>query len=552
MGKYALYIIISLILAISYASISISRSQVTALNSSAELNGVTEARDAANSYMKVALYTLRTESWSTMPTDGRTYNYTVSRMGKTIGSVQVKAKKMPERGMFAITSKAQVTNRGSKNQTLSYTTTVVEREVSFAKYALFTNSMNANNTNATGWGHNSLGWGSGTSSDRVNFAGNQRINGDVHVNNTLNIANINGAEPQFYGNVTAKNVSYIDQANRALNIANFTGFHGTSNLNYRGSEDPTSFFLESGLPLYTAFQSTTESNLNSTFAEFPGFRTLWNANAKTNDVNFQDWVTKFDEMRYSYYNAYSTRYVTVVGSNLVVSPVPEGFPGYDQIKRIIPVADVNSAGGIFYCKGDIHLKGNLDGKLTIASEGKVYIDGDVTYAGYNAAAADPLANCDDMLGIMSKQGVEVSTDYKYFAAGTTPTTRNSGWGWNDWTIESKGVYNPSNVKLMASLYTQTGLTTQNINNADWLGDRGNLDLYGGLTCSDYGARGMTRTSTSGWSGQTSTNQYGYATNYNYDKRFKQTIPPGLPFIKITDDTGNVRTKKEIVSWKERL
>ncbi len=164
-------------------------------------------------------------------------------------------------------------------------------------------------------------------------------------------------------------------------------------------------------------------------------------------------------------------------------------------------------GVILVDKGNIHVKGTLNGKVTIGAlsdhtgttNGNVWIDDDIVY--HKNPLVDPTSN--DFLGIVSENNVEITDN--------TP--------------------NLTDVNIMGTIYAANGsFTAQHYNTK---APSGTIYLLGGVTQNTRGPVGQ-------FSGSTIIN--GYQKNYKYDDRFllKGNSPPAFPL------TGQY----EILSWRE--
>jgi hypothetical protein len=154
-------------------------------------------------------------------------------------------------------------------------------------------------------------------------------------------------------------------------------------------------------------------------------------------------------------------------------------------------------------KGNLHVKGIVSGKVTIAAtqssgmgNGNIYIDDDITYKNSPASLS-----CPDMLGIVASNNVIISD-----------LPANKG----DVTIHGTMFCNKG------------GLSVENYNK---IGYCGAIRLTGGLIESQSQATGV-------WSGSSVTS--GYNERFTYDPRFMIDGPPAFPA------TGSY----EILSWLE--
>ena len=165
------------------------------------------------------------------------------------------------------------------------------------------------------------------------------------------------------------------------------------------------------------------------------------------------------------------------------------------------LANIN---GVIGCTEEIHVKGTLDGQVTLGSAKDIYIEDDILYA------ADPRVGAsDDLLGIVSKQKV----------------------------IVAQNAANNSNCQIHASILTLDKFTVQNYSSGS---PRGTLIVVGGIVQETRGAVG-----TFGGGGISS----GYSKDYQYDERLLEEIPPFYP-ITGENTGGNPYSPGKVLAWYE--
>jgi hypothetical protein len=157
--------------------------------------------------------------------------------------------------------------------------------------------------------------------------------------------------------------------------------------------------------------------------------------------------------------------------------------------------------GVLAVKGDVRLKGNISGAVTVAalkdgSKGNVYLEDDV------GVVDDPRKNpkSQEMLGICAEQGIIVSDN--------TP--------------------NKSSINITAAMFTLKSFVVENVYSR---GPSGYINLYGSLTQDTDGITGV------GAAGKLIS---GFHLNYKYDERYFLDAPPEFP---LTD-------RFQILSWWE--
>jgi hypothetical protein len=163
-----------------------------------------------------------------------------------------------------------------------------------------------------------------------------------------------------------------------------------------------------------------------------------------------------------------------------------------------------SPNGVVWVNGkDIHVKGTLNGVMTLGTNQDIWLDGDIVYA------ADPrVGYSDDLLGLVANKTVWISDN-----------------------AENNGPHN--NFTLMASVFSRTdGLWAEHYNSR---GVEGKMTTVGGMTQKIGGYTGVFS------GGQNPTVIQGFEPGGTfYDERLLNTAPPGFP------TTGQY----EIVSWFE--
>ncbi|MBU1677170.1 DUF4900 domain-containing protein, partial [bacterium] len=152
---------------------------------------------------------------------------------------------------------------------------------------------------------------------------------------------------------------------------------------------------------------------------------------------------------------------------------------------------------IFYCEGDVHIKGVLDGELTVASHNNVRIEDNITYRASDSQGM-PLPGCDDLLGLLAERNI-------IFA--------DNAANQNDLIVDAV---------LMA---LDTSITAENYTSGP---PRGTLTIWGGLIQKYRGAIGQ-------FSNQGIV--HGYRKDYHYDPRVTARTPPSYPLTGVYEKTG---------------
>jgi cytoskeletal protein CcmA (bactofilin family) len=152
---------------------------------------------------------------------------------------------------------------------------------------------------------------------------------------------------------------------------------------------------------------------------------------------------------------------------------------------------------IFYCDGDVHIKGVLDGELTVASSRDVRVEDDIRYQASTSQGA-PLAGCDDLLGLVAERNI----------------------------VFVDNAANRTNLIVDAVLMAlDTSISVENYSSGP---PRGTLTIWGGLIQQFRGPVG-----------QFSNNViiHGYQKNYHYDPRVTGRTPPSYPLTGVYEKTN---------------
>jgi len=174
---------------------------------------------------------------------------------------------------------------------------------------------------------------------------------------------------------------------------------------------------------------------------------------------------------------------------------------------ITPLSTLAPNGVIYVEKGNVYIKGTLNGKLSVVATrkgssyaGKIHITDNVRYN------TDPriYSTSTDMLGLIAEQNVQLDFD------------------------ASRG-----DIDIQASIYSQNdGLVIENYQNYP---GASNMNLLGGII-----GKKLRATATYGWNGQDYYVTHGYSYVHDFDERFYQQVPPFFPKTKYF----------KIVSWLE--
>jgi hypothetical protein len=165
------------------------------------------------------------------------------------------------------------------------------------------------------------------------------------------------------------------------------------------------------------------------------------------------------------------------------------YSGGTKIWDVAPTtAGLSSLNGLIYVNGDVRVKGQVNGQITLIATKEIYITDDILYIDSNANGT--------------------------LAPGTT---NSLGLISNDDIVVSNTTANQSNCRINGALLALgTSFTVENYSSGS---PRGTLTIYGSLSQSVRGPVG-----TFGGGGT----QTGYNKDYHYDNRFIDTPPPYFP------------------------
>lgn len=158
-------------------------------------------------------------------------------------------------------------------------------------------------------------------------------------------------------------------------------------------------------------------------------------------------------------------------------------PGYPLRTGVTATTEVAPSNTTYKCRaGDVFVKGEVDGAITLAAENYIFVVGDITY----------VDDQDDMLGLVGNNAV---------------------WVWNP--VRNTGANLTSDNRIIEAAILSVAHTFQ-VQNYDKGGTQGTLTVMGAIAQKYRGPVGT---------GNASGVVTGYAKNYVYDTRFKYKAPP---------------------------
>ncbi len=172
------------------------------------------------------------------------------------------------------------------------------------------------------------------------------------------------------------------------------------------------------------------------------------------------------------------------------------YNAYDLLPaNLMDSIDINgfSFNGVLYAQDTVHLRGTLDGELTIATGSDIYLDDDVIYE-RSPVMGDPTAT-DDLLGLVAEKNVYIAD-------------------------------NPANhddISIHATIFTRTGSFTAE--NYDTRPVSGYINLIGGIVQDTRGPVG-----TGKFTGGKVVIESGFYKRYYFDERLSDNLfrPPSFP------------------------
>lgn len=178
-----------------------------------------------------------------------------------------------------------------------------------------------------------------------------------------------------------------------------------------------------------------------------------------------------------------------------------GSTQYPAPNEFLPWTSTTSNPAYSCRNGDLYVSGGLVGHMTMASDNYVYVTGDITYKDKTS----------DILGL-------VPTNALWIWNPVIKTTTTSGRGTTtNWSYGGGSNDREVDAALLSVAHTvQVQNYDGGVSNTTGLGARGTLTIFGAIA---QNFRGTVATSSNG------NVVTGYAKNYQYDTRFKNTAPP---------------------------
>ncbi|MEQ9308784.1 MAG: DUF4900 domain-containing protein [Balneolaceae bacterium] len=325
---------------------------------------------------------------------------------------------------------------------IEVTTEVLMQRDSFSKYSYMTDSELS------------------SSGSNIWFLGGDNIYGPIHTNGTFKMS----GNPSFYGLITSPN----NWDAHSTNGAN-PNFYGGENFNAPVKDSPGSYELNKLRAAAADGGITFDGDIELDFYT-------------VSDEGFVD-ITKEVLTEYVCGSRWRPRICTYVS-------------------WVTETLDLSETNGIISTEGEIKVKGVVKGAITLHSEERIEIMGDITYA----LSPQVDSSSTDMLGLVSEGDVRIDQN------------AHSSSGSQDLTIHAS---------IMALD------TSFEVENYAYGGPRGTLNLLGGIVQKNRGPVGT-------FSGNSIVS--GYSKNYQYDGRLKASIPPAFPRESVFS----------IVYWKDEV
>jgi len=186
------------------------------------------------------------------------------------------------------------------------------------------------------------------------------------------------------------------------------------------------------------------------------------------------------------------------------------------------ISALTSSGVLLVNGSELHVKGVLNGKITLGAIGTgsiVMIDSSVVYKDPPPSHLNPSAICDDMLGIVSQNDILV-TDTQH------PNTSTGGDPDNIKNYTPANANNSNGVTINASMYSASG--GFGAENYDTRGVNGTLKVVGGIQEEDRTAVGLV-------------GGMGFYKSYDYDLNLQYSSPKGYPITRFLIQNWNDST-----------
>lgn len=331
----------------------------------------------------------------------------------------------------------------SEYDDIRVTTEVLMQRDSYSKYSYMTQSELS------------------SSGSRIWFMDADNIYGPIHTNGEFAMS----GSPTFYGLVTSPNMWVAHNTNPTS-----PNFYGGENFNAPTKNSPTSYEIDRLVSAANNGGKRYEENIDVQF--------YYDSDGGYADISTGGPVTTCTG--YGWWQTCTTTTTPVVTETV----------------------DLSTLNGVISTSGNVTVKGQVNGSLTLHSESEIEIIGDIEYK------TSPLSDSSstDLLGLVSEGDVKLDQN------------AHTDNGSQDVTIHA------SIVALNTSFYVENYYSG---------GAKGTLNLLGGIIQANRGAVGT-------FSGSSIVS--GYAKNYQYDNRLRASIPPSFPRESVFS----------IVYWKEEV
>ena len=409
-----------------------------------------ELQNAATSYAAMVIYNISQES-KAGTFDIADFNYTETATDFEDAAITVATVlDSPSVSSYRVSVTSVLNN-------ITATAEVVSEQIPFSYYGQFFNSWPGNLYYGTGEG----------------------VDGPLHINGGLGVGQIPG--PVFTGNISI-----------------------TGNVHYRAGATPDNFMGFQGDSLIEGADPITLPN-QLDFLDKPAAVQLDNLFEFSSEID--DLYINFDDDA----GGNGIMEVYAVPFDYPDLAIPDSLAKYRKIIRLDSLSTYNDL--VYSQTKDLHLQGELNGQLSVASEERMFITDDITYK------VDPISDdtSTDILGLISNDNVYIETREKPYTSGE--------------------YYNEDDTDVHASIFTTESVKIVGIRTSDvcayWPGPRrrGTFTTIGGR---------LQEYASATWSG--SHNFRGFKEKIIYDRRFRQLRPPGIPF------TLERRTSR----WKESV
>jgi cytoskeletal protein CcmA (bactofilin family) len=223
--------------------------------------------------------------------------------------------------------------------------------------------------------------------------------------------------------------------------------------------------------------------------------------------SFDSMATLINKVSAPVFNPSANQVVQIVFRNGLYSV------SYKDKKTSAASAAVNyplPASGGMYINGDVEVQGVLQGQVTVGASGNIIITDNLRYASANRVSGEPYPGCQDMLGLIAQQNVQVHQEQlePYVGGGIV--------------IDA----------VIVALNTSFEVT----NYKNYSKPMGVMSFWGSIAQYERGVIGSVKKNG---------RRNGYVKSWHYDQRLSQAVPPYFPPL---IDTNTKTMRFDQIYW----